>query len=161
METLTKEQQKASDFIRGKGLDLQLKWNGYIPLLDAFNEYSESQQSKIEELERENEGLKENWYQDYLNTVKENTKLKQSLSETLNDLEKLNNRVNEAENIEKCKTCNGDGYYSDHNPDDPHVMGECEMCPIEVECSNCKTKGFVKKGSQETTTDLEESDLPF
>lgn len=43
----------------------------------------------------------------------------------------------------KCPVCNGDGYTSEHNPDSMDWDGEhnCDNCPIQVQCENCKATG--------------------
>ena len=47
MEKLTEKQQAISDFIQSKHLELMLKPNGYVLLLDAFEEYSQGQTQNI------------------------------------------------------------------------------------------------------------------
>lgn len=46
---------------------------------------------------------------------------------------------------EKCKVCNGDGYYADHAPMNTHnpETGECMICPIQVQCEECEATGFT------------------
>ena len=43
---------------------------------------------------------------------------------------------------DKCKHCQGDGWYSDHDSLDNHGRdGECLTCPIQVQCHNCRATG--------------------
>ena len=42
---------------------------------------------------------------------------------------------------DKCKHCQGDGWTSEHDPDDPHINGECAFCPIQVQCHHCRATG--------------------
>ena len=41
MEELTSKQAEVNKFIKSKNLDIQIKVNGFIPLIDAFIEYQE------------------------------------------------------------------------------------------------------------------------
>jgi len=44
------------------------------------------------------------------------------------------------DNVIECHTCNGDGWYIDH---DPNCDGSCKKCPIQVQCSNCEGQGWI------------------
>lgn len=44
----------------------------------------------------------------------------------------------------KCQICGGDGWYSEHDPDDPHIDGICSTCPIQVQCEACEGTGTIK-----------------
>ena len=51
----------------------------------------------------------------------------------------------EAIKKEKCIVCGGDGFTSEHDPNDPHINGQCSFCPIQVQCEVCEGTGFVIK----------------
>jgi len=86
-----------------------------------------------------------------------------ALRRALNKL--IANEVSNAlDNLEKCNHCNGDGFTSEHDPQDPHESGCSGGCPIQVQCDNCQAKGFVLKGHQQTDNnqgECNEDDLPF
>ena len=44
---------------------------------------------------------------------------------------------------DKCKYCQGDGWYEDHASSDLHGWdGECiGHCPIQVQCHHCRATG--------------------
>lgn len=45
---------------------------------------------------------------------------------------------------EECKTCDGSGYYADHDDMNRHGEdGECISCPIQVQCDDCQATGQV------------------
>jgi hypothetical protein len=68
-----------------------------------------------------------------------------------------------------CPDCDGYGWYSDHDPTDPHRDGVCTNCPAQVQCEICEATGLLwKKGleaEKETSKQVEESDdtwdMPF
>lgn len=41
---------------------------------------------------------------------------------------------------DRCSKCDGLGYTSEHDPEDPHEYG-CNNCPIQVECDDCRATG--------------------
>ncbi len=53
---------------------------------------------------------------------------------------------------EECKTCGGCGWYKDHDMNDTRTEhyedGDCQSCPIQVECEECKENGFIIKPRQ-------------
>ena len=51
----------------------------------------------------------------------------------------------EAIKKEKCIVCGGDGFTSEHDPNDPHINGQCSFCPIQVQCEACEGTGLVIK----------------
>lgn len=54
-EELTEKQKEISKFIRSKNLDVQIKVDGYLPLLNGFDEYA---QKELKELKEENRRLR-------------------------------------------------------------------------------------------------------
>ena len=48
-----------------------------------------------------------------------------------------------------CPECEGYGWYSDHDPFDPHIDGVCTNCPIQVQCEKCEATGLVYKADLE------------
>lgn len=44
-----------------------------------------------------------------------------------------------------CPECDGCGWYSDHDPSDPHIDGFCTNCPVQVQCEKCEATGLVYK----------------
>ena len=45
------------------------------------------------------------------------------------------------EETDKCHYCSGDGYFLEHDPNDPHIDGTCSNCPVKIPCSTCKGRG--------------------
>ena len=47
-----------------------------------------------------------------------------------------------------CPDCNGNGWYSDHDRTDMRPEhyndGDCQICPVQVQCENCRGTGFIK-----------------
>lgn len=42
---------------------------------------------------------------------------------------------------DKCKNCDGKGETHEHDPNDPHINGECAVCPILLKCEDCNATG--------------------
>lgn len=47
---------------------------------------------------------------------------------------------------EKCKECDGRGFFTEHNERETHSGedGSCLECPIQVQCEDCKGEGTIK-----------------
>lgn len=43
--------------------------------------------------------------------------------------------------LKPCPECDGDGFTSEHNPNDPHENG-CSSCPIQAQCERCRGEGY-------------------
>ncbi len=50
-----------------------------------------------------------------------------------------------------CPVCNGDGFTSEHDPEDTsseHLSGgNCRTCPVQVQCEVCEATGIFKPAS--------------
>lgn len=64
--------------------------------------------------------------------------------------------------LQICPDCGGDGWTSEHDPNDPHENG-CSNCPIQVQCDTCQATGMVYKDETKKRKETKEpeSDLPF
>lgn len=61
-----------------------------------------------------------------------------------------------------CPNCKGDGWTSEHGPNDPHENG-CSTCPVQMPCDLCDGTGIVWREdiAKEPEPIIEQSDLPF
>jgi hypothetical protein len=67
--------------------------------------------------------------------------------------------------LQVCPDCKGDGWTSEHDPNDPHDNGCSGSCPIQVQCETCHATGIVWKKDIEKREQnkklIEEDDLPL
>ena len=60
----------------------------------------------------------------------------------------------------KCKLCNGQGWTAEH---DIMCDGNCEFCPVQVQCQQCSATGFVlyNKQVESKLPENTQDDLPY
>lgn len=60
----------------------------------------------------------------------------------------------------KCKLCNGQGWTAEH---DIMCNGNCECCPVQVQCQECSATGFVlyNKKVESKIPENTPDDLPY
>lgn len=74
----------------------------------------------------------------------------------LNNEPTLSSSVSAEEVFVKCKVCDGYGFTSEHNPFDPHIDGQCNSCPIQVQCESCQAQGYIPMHTYASQTREEE-----
>ena len=63
--------------------------------------------------------------------------------------------IRDAKPKEECSICNGQGWTAEHDPGDPHPNGECQWCPIQVQCETCLATGKNLQALTEWEANLE------
>lgn len=83
------------------------------------------------------------------------------------EIKSLRERVKELEclieNMVVCPHCEGKGWTDEHDPNDPHIDGQCNSCPVQMPCHICDMRGVVDKQIVPQTQEIiaDDLDLPF